>query len=159
MRLNIAYADYKNEKLYSQFISYSLKNEMKSTNDYTLNDITTYMNINKTFLVSNNVTEYIDKNGSTNYKIAIVPQYVTKKKIDRLDAIVNTLCDRLYIDVSKNNKNVDVMTVNIDENDLILDDSFSIPAINLTVNIYDNHGVFDIIKLHQINKTILNTTK
>jgi hypothetical protein len=117
------------------------------------------MNINKTFLVSNNVTEYIDKNGSTNYKIAIVPQYVMKKKIDKLDTIVNTLCDKLYIDVSKNSKNVDVMTVNIDEHDLILDDSFSIPAINLTVNIYDNHGVFDIIKLHQINKTVLNNTK
>ena len=156
MRVNIVYADYKNEKLYSQFISYSLKNEMKPTNDYTLTDVTPYMNMNmnKTFLVSNNVTEYIDKNRSTSYKIAIVPQYVTKKKIvDKIDTIVNTLCDKLYIDVSKNSKNVDVMTVNIDESDLILDDSFSIPAINLTVNIYDNHGVFDIIKLHQINKT------
>jgi len=152
MRLNIAYADYKNEKLYSQFISYSLKNEMKPTNDYTLTNITTYMNINKTFLVSNNVTEYIDKNGSTSYKIAIVPQYITKKKIDKIEATVNTLCDKLYIDVSKNSKNVDVMTVNIDESDLILDDSYSIPSINLTVNIYDNHGIFDIIKLHQINK-------
>jgi hypothetical protein len=159
MRLNIVYADYKNEKLYSQFISYTLKNEMKPSNDYTLNDITTYMNINKTFLVSNTVTEYIDKNGSTSYKIAIVPQYVTKKKIDKIDTIVNTLCDRLYIDVSKNSKNVDVMTVNIDENDLILDDTFSIPPVNLTVNIYDNHGVFDIIKIHQINKTVLKNTK
>ena len=159
MRLNIVYSDYKNEKLYSQFISYTLKNEMKPSNDYTLNDITTYININKTFLVSNNVTEYIDKNGSTSYKIAIVPQYVTKKKIDKIDTIVNTLCDRLYIDVSKNSKNVDVMTVNIDENDLILDDTFSIPPVNLTVNIYDNHGVFDIIKIHQINKTVLKNTK
>ena len=159
MRLNIVYADYKNEKLYSQFISYTLKNEMKPSNDYTLNDITTYININKTFLVSNNVTEYIDKNGSTSYKIAIVPQYVTKKKIDKIDTIVNTLCDRLYIDVSKNSKNVDVMTVNIDENDLILDDTFSIPPVNLTVNIYDNHGVFDIIKIYQINKTVLKNTK
>ncbi len=153
MRLNIVYADYKNEKLYSQFISYTLKNEMKPSNDYTLNDITTYMNINKTFLVSNNVTEYIDKNGSTSYKIAIVPQYIMKKKIDIVDTIVNTLCDRLYIDVSKNNKNVDGMTIKLDETNLIFDDSYSIPPINLTVNIYDNHGVFDIIKLHRINKT------
>ena len=66
---------------------------------------------------------------------------------------INVMPNIKYIDVSKNSKNVDVMTVNIDESDLILDDSFSIPAINLTVNIYDNHGVFDIIKLHQINKT------
>jgi hypothetical protein len=111
------------------------------------------MNINKTFLVSDTVTEYLDKNGSTGYKIAIVPQYIKKKKIDKLDKTVNTLCDRLYIDVSKNSKNVDVMTIKIDETDLILDDSYSIPYINLTVNIYDNHGVFDIIKLHQINKS------
>ncbi len=45
------------------------------------------------------------------------------------------------------------MTIKIDETDLILDDSYSIPYINLTVNIYDNHGVFDIVKLHQINKS------
>lgn len=155
MRLNITYADYKNEKLYSQFINYTLKNEIKPKNDYTLigNTTTSFMNMNKTFLVSNNVTEYIDKNGSTSYKIAIVPQYIMKKKIDRLDTIVNTLCDRLYIDVSKNNKNVDGMTIKLDETNLILDDSYSIPSINLTVNIYDNHGIFDIIKLHQINKT------
>jgi hypothetical protein len=82
-----------------------------------------------------------------------VPQYIKKKKIDKLDKTVNTVCDRLYIDVSKNSKNVDVMTIKIDETDLILDDSYSIPYINLTVNIYDNHGVFDIIKLHQINKS------
>ena len=134
---------------------YSLKNEMKPTNDYTLTDVTPYMNMNmnKTFLVSDNVTEYLDKNGSTGYKIAIVPQYIKKKKIDKLDKTVNTVCDRLYIDVSKNSKNVDVMTIKIDETDLILDDSYSIPYINLTVNIYDNHGVFDIIKLHQINKS------
>lgn len=154
MRLNIVYVDYKNEKLHNQLILYSLKNEVKS-NDYTLIGHSTnpFMNINKTFLVSDNVTEYLDKNGSTGYKIAIVPQYIKKKKIDKLDKTVNSVCDRLYIDVSKNSKNVDVMTIKIDETDLILDDSYSIPYINLTVNIYDNHGVFDIIKLHQINKS------
>jgi hypothetical protein len=155
MRVNIAYVDYKNEKLYNQLIIYSLKNEVKSNNDYTLigNTTTSFMNMNKTFLVSNNVTEYIDKNGSTSYKIVIVPQYITKKKIDKIEATVNTLCDKLYIDVSKNNKNVDGMTIKLDETNLILDDSYSIPSINLTVNIYDNHGIFDIIKLHQLNKT------
>ena len=83
-------------------IIYSLKNEVKSNNDYTLigNTTTSFMNMNKTFLVSNNVTEYIDKNGSTSYKIVIVPQYITKKKIDKIEATVNTLCDKLYIDVS-----------------------------------------------------------
>ena len=128
---------------------------MKSNTDYTLISHSTpsFMNINKTFQVSDTVTEYLDKNGSTGYKIAIVPQYIKKKKIDKLDKTVNTVCDRLYIDVSKNSKNVDVMTIKIDETDLILDDSYSIPYINLTVNIYDNHGVFDIIKLHQINKS------
>lgn len=155
MRLNIVYVDYKNEKLHNQLIIYSLKNEVKSNTDYTLigHSTTPFMNINKTFLVSDNVTEYLDKNGSTGYKIAIVPQYIKKKKIDKLDKTVNSVCDRLYIDVSKNSKNVDVMTIKIDENDLILDDSYRIPYINLTVNIYDNHGVFDIIRLHQINKT------
>ena len=155
MRVNIAYVDYKNERLYNQLIIYSLKNEVKSNNDYTLigNTTTSFMNMNKTFLVSNNVTEYIDKNGSTSYKIVIVPQYITKKKIDKIEATVNTLCDKLYIDVSKNNKNVDGMTIKLDETNLILDDSYSIPSINLTVNIYDNHGIFDIIKLHQLNKT------
>jgi hypothetical protein len=155
MRVNIVYVDYKNEKLYNQLIIYSLKNEVKSNNDYTLigNTTTSFMNMNKTFTVSDSVTEYVDKNGSTSYKIAIVPQYIKKKKIDKVDKIVNLICDRLYIDVSKNSKSADGMTIKIDETDLMLDDSYSIPYINLTVNIYDNHGVFDIIKLHQLNNT------
>ena len=93
MRLNIVYVDYKNEKLHNQLIIYSIKNEIKSNTDYTLigHSTTPFMNINKTFLVSDNVTEYLDKNGSIGYKIAIVPQYIKKKKIDKLDKTLNSV--------------------------------------------------------------------
>ena len=51
MRVNIVYVDYKNEKLYNQLIIYSLKNEVKSNNDYTLigNTTPSFLNMNKTY--------------------------------------------------------------------------------------------------------------
>jgi len=40
----------------------------------------------------------------------------------------------------------------VDESKVIIDESIPIPDVGISVNIYDNIGIFDMIKLYQINK-------
>jgi|AntAceMinimDraft_4_1070372.scaffolds.fasta_scaffold21952_3 hypothetical protein len=157
MRVNITYTDYKNNKLYNQVIKYNLNNENKP-NEHLFNDVTNRncVNINKSYCVCDEVTEYNDINGNINYRIDIQPQFRRRKskKTSEIDKLVNTMCDTLYINVltEVGSSRNDTMTIMVDESKVIIDESIPIPDVGISVNIYDNIGIFDMIKLYQINK-------
>lgn len=157
MRVNITYTDYKNNKLYNQVIKYNLNNESK-TNESFFNDGINRkcVNVEKSYTVCDEVIEYVDTNGNINYRTNIQPQFRRRKsrKTSDTEKLVNTICDTLYINVltdTSSSRN-DVMTIMVDESKLIIDESITIPDISISVNIYDNVGIFDMIKLYQINK-------
>jgi len=157
MRVNITYTDYKNNKLYNQIVKYNLDNESK-TNETIFNDVTNRncININKSYCVCDTVNEYNDINGNINYRIDIQPQFRRRKskKTSEIDKLVNTMCDTLYINVLTDvgSSRNDTMTIMVDESKVIIDESIPIPDVGISVNIYDNIGIFDMIKLYQINK-------
>ncbi len=64
------------------------------------------------------------------------------------------MCDTLYINVltEVGSSRNDTMTIMVDESKVIIDESIPIPDVGISVNIYDNIGIFDMIKLYQINK-------
>ena len=156
MRVNITYTDYKNNKLYNQVIKYNLNNESKPNeskpNETIFNDGITrnYVSVEKSYTVCDEVTEYVDTNGNINYRIDIQPQFRRKKsrKTSELEKLVNTICDTLYINVltADGSSRNDIMTIMVDESKLIIDKSIIIPDISISVNIYDNVGIFDMIK-------------
>ena len=162
MRVNITYTDYKNNKLYNQVIKYNLHNENKPNenkpNENLFNDVTTRncVNINKSYCVCDEVIEYVDTNGNINYRTNIQPQFRRRKsrKTSDTEKLVNTICDALYINVLTDvgSSRNDTMTIMVDESKLIIDESIPIPDVGISVNIYDNIGIFDMIKLYQINK-------
>jgi hypothetical protein len=157
MRMNITYTDYKNNKLYNQIVKYNLKNENKP-NETIFNDVTNrnYINLDKPYTVCDTVNEYNDINGNINYRIDIQPQFRRRKskKTSEIDKLVNTMCDTLYINVltEVGSSRNDTMTIMVDESKVIIDESIPIPDVGISVNIYDNIGIFDMIKLYQINK-------
>jgi len=171
MRVNIMYTDYKNNKLYNQIIKYNLKNENNTTENNTNENNTTEnntnesifthgitrncVNIDKSYCLCDKVNEYVDTNGNINYRIDIQPQFRRRKskKLSEIDQLVNTVCDTLYINVLTDGISMnDTMTIMVDESKLLLDESITIPDISISVNVYDNIGIFDMIKLYQINK-------
>jgi hypothetical protein len=157
MRVNITYTDYKNNKLYNQVIKYNLDNESK-TNESFFNDgiNRNFITVENSYTVCDEVTEYVDTNGNINYRTNIQPQFRRKKsrKTSEIDKLVNTICNALYINVLTDvgSSRNDTMTIMIDESKLIIDKTIPIPDVGISVNIYDNIGIFDMIKLYQINK-------
>jgi hypothetical protein len=157
MRMNITYTDYKNNKLYNQIVKYNLKNENKP-NENLFNDVTNRncINLDNPYTVCDTVNEYNDINGNINYRIDIQPQFRRRKskKTSEIDKLVNTMCDTLYINVltEVGSSRNDTMTIMVDESKVIIDESIPIPDVGISVNIYDNIGIFDMIKLYQINK-------
>lgn len=157
MRVNIRYTDYKNNKLYSQIIKYNLDNESKINESLFYHGINrNSVNVEKSYTVCDEVTEYVDTNGNINYRTNIQPQFRRRKSRKTCDTekLVNTICDALYINVltdASSSRN-DIMTIMVDESKLIIDESIIIPDISISVNVYDNIGINDMIKLYQINK-------
>ena len=157
MRVNITYTDYKNNKLYNQVIKYNLDNESK-TNESIFTDGINHncVTVQNSYTVCNEVVEYVDTHGNVNYRIDIQPQFRRRKsrKTSEIDKLVNTICNALYINVLTDvgSSRNDTMTIMIDESKLIIDKTIPIPDVGISVNIYDNIGIFDMIKLYQINK-------
>jgi len=157
MCVNITYTDYKNNKLYNQVIKYNLDNESK-TNESIFNDgiNRNCVTVESSYTVCNEVIEYVDIHGNINYRIDIQPQFRRRKskKTSEIDKLVNTICDTLYINVLTDvgSSRNDIMTIMVDESKVIIDESIIIPDISISVNVYDNIGIFDMIKLYQINK-------
>ena len=153
MRMNITYTDYKNNKIYNQIVKYNLKNENKP-NETIFNDgiNRNCVNVEKSYTVCDEVTEYVDINGNINYRTNIQPQFRRRKskKTSEIDKLVNTMCDTLYINVLTDvgSSRNDTMTIMVDESKLIIDESIPIPDVGISVNIYDNIGIFDMIKLY-----------
>lgn len=157
MRVNITYTDYTNNKLYNQVIKYNLDNESKTNQPIFTDGINrNCVTVENSYTVCSEVVEYIDTYGNVNYRIDIQPQFRRKKsrKTSELEKLVNTICDTLYINVLTDvgSSRNDIMTIMVDESKLIINESIIIPDISISVNVYDNIGIFDMIKLYQINK-------
>jgi len=154
--MNITYTDYRNNKLYNQIIKYNVNNENK-TNETIFNHDTicnSYVKTDKPYSVCDKVIEYISSNGNLNYRIDIQPQFKRKKskKTSDMEKIINIVCNTLYINVLTDGSIPSSMSIMIDESKIRIDSSISLPDISVSVNIYDNIGIFDMIKLYQINK-------
>jgi hypothetical protein len=154
MRIQVVYTDYKNQKISNQFINYTLKREIKNTEyDFTSTTLHRNKNITRTFTVNDQFIQYVDISGNSNYRFELIPQIVMKKmkkeRRDTLEQLLDTLCAALYINIPTHNNIDNNMIIALDENKLLFDD-ITTPDINVTVNIYDNYGIFDLIKSYQI---------
>lgn len=162
MRFNIIYCDYKKSILSHHNFSYSLINEIKPELYKSTKNKYDYKNINtqKIFKVDNIVNKYIDVNGITNYKFKITQQDLNK--VNKLDKIINNICNTLFINVvnntdnspdnSENNNNYHI-TFTADEAELnSVKIPFSIPELTISITVHDNNGIYNMIQMYkQVN--------
>lgn len=147
MRFNIAYTDYKKQRISNHSINYKFKNEVK-LNDYKHN-IDHHININnmnRAYEIDYNMIEYTDTNGILNYRFDLIHQHVTKKS-RKLDKILDKICNIFFIYVNKMDiiQIDDKVNIGIDENKLSAFDDIVVPDLNITMNIYDRFSVTNII--------------
>jgi len=172
MRFNITYSDYKNKTMSHSFCSCNLKREVKPELYSPSKSKYDYKNINtrKIFEVDNSITEYIDVNGITNYKVKIKmsPQNVyNTNKLTKLDKIINNICNTIFINVvdttinvtnttdttdtygSSNNSNKQFVFI-MNEHELnFVSIPMLIPELNISLTVYDNYGIHNMIQLYK----------
>lgn len=161
MRFNIAYTDYKKQRISNHSINYKFKNEVKindykhnidhhiNINNMNTNNMNVNLNVNKAFEIDYNMNEYTDAIGNINYRFDLTQQqqqYVTKK-MRKLDRIVDKVCNIFFIYVNKTEDGQldEKINIGIDENKLSNIDDMIVPDMNITMNIYDMLGITNII--------------
>ena len=167
MRFNIVYCDYKNSTISRHIFSYSLINEVKPELYNSTKNKYDYKNINtqKIFNVDKIVNDYIDVNGITNYKFKITQQNL--HKVNKLDKIINNICNTLFINVIDNidnnldnnldnsgNDNNYHITFTADDDELnSVKIPFSIPELTISITVHDNNGIYNMIKMYKQENT------
>lgn len=181
MRFNITYSDYKNKTMSRSFCSCNLKREVKPELYIPSKSKYDYKNINthKIFEVDNSVSEYIDVNGITNYKVKIKmsPQNIySTNKMNKLDKIINNICNTMFINVVDTINVTDTIVDTLDRTDTMdtMDTCGSsnntnkkfvfminehelnsvsipmlIPELNISLTVYDNYGIHNMIQLYK----------
>lgn len=146
MRFNIAYTDYKKQRLYNHYITHKFKKEVKSCDyKYTINTA----NIKRSFEIDYNMIEYTDDKGDINYRFELSPQHLHKKTC-RLDRMIDKICSVFFIYANKMDviQIDDKVNIGIDENKLSMFDDTAVPDLNITMNIYDMLSVTNMIRQH-----------
>lgn len=148
MRFNIAYTDYKKQRIYNHYINHKFKNEVKLSNyKYNINHVNmNNVNVYRAFDVDYNMIEYTDTNGSLNYRFDLIHQHVTKKS-RKLDKILDKICNIFFIYVNKTDHDQlnEKINIGIDENKISIFDDMIVPDLNITINIYDMLSVTNMI--------------
>jgi len=143
MRFNIAYTDYKKQRISNHSINYKFKNEVK-LNDYkyTINNA----NIKRSFEIDYNMIEYTDDNGKINYRFELSQQHLHKRS-GKMDRMIDKICSVFFIYANKMDiiQIDDKVKIGIDENKLSAFDDIIVPDLNITMNIYDRFSVTNMI--------------
>jgi hypothetical protein len=120
--------------------------------------------VEKAFVVDNHVTEYLDSNGVNNFRVNLLSTddlvtytniNITKHNDIKAQKNVNNVADILFVNVPKHDINYDKLNICVDYdklNELIkttrIDTSYK-----YLINIYDNYGIFNMIRKYEINNT------
>jgi hypothetical protein len=143
------------------FYSCNIINEVKPELYTSTKSKYAYKNINtqKIFEIDNIVNEYMDVNGITNYKFKMIQQCL--HKVNKLDKVINNICNTLFISVvdnldnsidnSGNNNIINYhMTFTTDESELnSVNIPVSIPELTISITVHDNNGIYNMIKMYK----------
>lgn len=143
MRFNIAYTDYKKQRISNHSINYKFKNEVK-LNDYKYT--ITNASLNRSFEIDYNMIEYTDDNGKINYRFELSQQHLHKRS-GKMDRMIDKICSVFFIYANKMDiiQMDDKIKIGIDENKLSMFDDIVLPDLNITMNIYDKFSVTNMI--------------